>query len=73
MAEIVENENINDIENILRIFECDKSILLNTLKCLSGSRQGDNYMSVVKRVIVAGTYKTEKLGNFSSFSSFVQI
>lgn len=61
MAEIIENENLQEIENILRMYECDDSISLNEIKSLPGTQQGDNWMSVVKRVIVDGTYTNEKL------------
>lgn len=50
----VENENTEILERILRKFEKNESIQLTICKSALGSRIGDNYMSVVKRVSVIG-------------------
>jgi hypothetical protein len=57
----IEDENIEYIEQILRYFY-DFPIKLNWIECKPGSRQGDNYMSVIKRVFVKGKWKTDDNG-----------
>lgn len=52
VLDVIENETKENIENLLRYYECDDSILVDSIKCMAGSSDGDNYMSVVKRVIV---------------------
>lgn len=52
----MEGENKETIEQILRFYECDPSILVQKIVCLAGSKDGDNYMSVVKRLIVSGQH-----------------
>ena len=52
----IEIENKATIEQILRFHECDNTIHLKLVISMAGSKAGDNYMSVVKRVIVSGTH-----------------
>lgn len=52
----MEGESKETIEQILRFYECDPSILVQKIVCLAGSKDGDNYMSVVKRLIVSGAH-----------------
>lgn len=55
-SESIENESKETIEQILRYYECDDSIFVKMIICMAGSQDGDNYMSVVKRLIVTGTH-----------------
>lgn len=57
VADVIANETKENIENLLRYYECDDSICIDSIKCMPGSRSGDNYMSVVKRIIVSGSQK----------------
>lgn len=50
-----DTETVHSIESILRRHESDESIRLAGIRCEAGSRPGDNYMSVVKRVHAYGT------------------
>lgn len=52
----IEMENKETIEQILRFHECDDSIMVKMIISMAGSHEGDNYMSVVKRLIVSGTH-----------------
>lgn len=52
----MEGESKETIEQILRFYECDPSILVKMIVVMAGSQDGDNYMSVVKRLIVSGTH-----------------
>lgn len=52
----MESESKETIEQILRFYECDSSILVKMIVEMAGSQDGDNYMSVVKRLIVSGTH-----------------
>lgn len=62
----IDNERKETIQEILRYFECDNSILVKMIIEMAGSKDGDNYMSVVKRLIVSGTHDTNQNenGNF---------
>lgn len=62
VLEVIENETKENIENLLRYYECDDSILVDSIKCMAGSRDGDNYMSVVKRVLVKGRQNNNQSG-----------
>lgn len=69
--EVFENETKENIENLLRYYECDDSILVDSIKCMAGSRDGDNYMSVVKRVLVKGQQNNNQSGEcISHFCAF---
>lgn len=46
------NEKYSTIEDVLKRYFNDKDLRVLKMKCLSGSKEGDNYMSVVKRIIV---------------------
>lgn len=52
----IEMESKETIEQILRYHECDDSILVKMIIVVAGCHAGDNYMSVVKRLIVSGTH-----------------
>lgn len=54
IVDIIENETKENIQNLLRYYEYDDSICIDSIKCMPGSRAGDNYMSIVKRIIVTG-------------------
>lgn len=54
------DESIKNIEKILRQYEQNSSIMVYNIECSPGSRLGDNYMSVVKRVKVFGKYNGDE-------------
>lgn len=54
--DLTDMESKETIEQILRFHECDESILVKMIVVMAGSQEGDNYMSVVKRLIVSGTH-----------------
>lgn len=58
----IETESKETIEQILRFHECDESILVKMIIVMAGSQEGDNYMSVVKRLIVSGTHDRNQNG-----------
>lgn len=62
VLEVIETETKENIENLLRYYECDESILVDSIKCMAGSREGDNYMSVVKRILVRGRHNNNQSG-----------
>lgn len=62
----VETESQETIEQILRYYECD-SIRLRKIVAMAGCQQGDNYMSVVKRIIVSGTHDKNQNHNGKLF------
>lgn len=49
-----ENESPENIERILRDFEKNFHLKVDSIECSPGSQLGDNYMSVVKRIKVTG-------------------
>ncbi|KAG4073260.1 hypothetical protein HA402_008606 [Bradysia odoriphaga] len=51
----VENEKKETIENILRQYERNYGLTVESTECTAGSKMGDNYMSVVKRIKIIGT------------------
>lgn len=51
----VEGEDRDMIQMVLRQSSNDDTIVLKHIECEPGSRLGDNYMSIVKRVHVSGT------------------
>lgn len=59
----IETENKETIEQILHFYECDDSILVKMIIVMAGSQEGDNYMSVVKRLIVSGTHNKNQNQN----------
>lgn len=54
--DLIEAESKETIEQILRFHDCDDSILVKKLIIVTGCQEGDNYMSLVKRLIVSGTH-----------------
>lgn len=54
-------ECLETFETILRQYDRDANIQLHGIVCEAGSRLGDNYMSIVKRVFVHGT-QAQNLG-----------
>lgn len=63
----METESQETIEQILRYHECDHSIRVRMIVAMAGCQQGDNYMSVVKRLIVSGTHDTNQNHNGKLF------
>lgn len=59
----IQTECKETIEQILQFYECDSSILLKMMIETAGSKGGDNYMSVVKRLIVSGCHDTNQNQN----------
>lgn len=55
------SEKCSTIKEILKSYFNNNDLYIIKMKCLSGSKSGDNYMSVVKRIIVEFS-----LGNGSS-------
>lgn len=55
------DESLESMQRILRISEKDATLTVDRVDCSAGSRKGDNYMSVVKRVYVVGK-KNENRG-----------
>lgn len=45
-------ENIETIEQVLQNYFNDKELEVKELTCEAGSKDGDNYMSLIKRVHV---------------------
>jgi hypothetical protein len=44
-------ERIETIQEILRRYYVDKNLQVKELKCTQGSKDGDNYMSLIKRIV----------------------
>lgn len=44
------SENINTIEAVLQRYHNNNDLQILDIKCEPGSKTGDNYMSVIKRV-----------------------
>lgn len=65
----VQKESKETIEQILRFHECDDSILIKVIKEMAGSQEGDNYMSVVKRLIISGTHNKNQNENGMNLDS----
>lgn len=59
----IANEPLETIQEILRCCECDNSIAVKMILEVAGSREGDNYMSLVKRLIVSGTQNKNQNDN----------
>jgi len=66
----IEDEKLENVERILRE-RYDSSIRLDGIKSSAGSRQGDNYMSIIKRIFVHGKWKTDDRGE-TGIKSFSQ-
>jgi hypothetical protein len=57
----IEDEKLENIERILRN-RFDSTVRLDNVQTFAGSRQGDNYMSIIKRIFVRGKWKTDERG-----------
>lgn len=66
----IEGENRRNIEKILRNFEQNPSISLSKVDSSAGSKEGDNYMSVVKRVVTKGKFNDNQ-GLYTNFLLFL--
>lgn len=42
------------VEKLLKLTENDTNLTVDSIECLPGSQQGDNYMSIIKRILVRG-------------------
>ncbi|XP_055608059.1 uncharacterized protein LOC129755538 [Uranotaenia lowii] len=49
-------ERLESVERVLKLSETDSHLLttVDSIECLAGSQQGDNYMSIIKRILVRG-------------------
>lgn len=65
----IEGEDTKNIESILQDFEQNPSISLFKANSRPGSKEGDNYMSVVKRVVAKGKFNDDQ-GLYESFFVF---
>lgn len=54
MENAIEVEHKNNIELILKAFDNTDDISVECVDCSAGCKDGDNYMSVVKRIDVRG-------------------
>lgn len=69
----IQTECKETIEQILQFYECDSSIQLKMMIETAGSNTGDNYMSVVKRLIVSGCHDTSQNQNQNGKCGFNDI
>jgi hypothetical protein len=46
------SENIKTIEAVLQRYYCNNNLQILDIKCGPGSKMGDNYMSLIKRIKV---------------------
>lgn len=65
-----DSENKETLEKILREFERNFNLKIESTHCSPGSQIGDNYMSVVKRVKIIGKLASDsgKLNDFCLMS-----
>ncbi|XP_055549442.1 uncharacterized oxidoreductase dhs-27 [Wyeomyia smithii] len=47
-------ERRESVEKLLKLSENDVHLTVDSIECLPGSQQGDNYMSIIKRILVRG-------------------
>ncbi|XP_065076127.1 uncharacterized protein LOC135699743 [Ochlerotatus camptorhynchus] len=47
-------EQLDSVEKLLKLVENDTHLSVDSIKCGPGSQQGDNYMSIIKRIKVRG-------------------
>ncbi|XP_058447777.1 uncharacterized protein LOC131428120 isoform X1 [Malaya genurostris] len=47
-------ERREGVEKLLKLSENDAQLTVDSIECLPGSQQGDNYMSIIKRILVRG-------------------
>lgn len=52
-------ERLDCVEKLLKLVKNDTNLTVAAIKCLPGSQQGDNYMSIIKRILVRGKRRTE--------------
>ena len=45
------SEDIETVREILRRYHGDNGMQVASIKCVSGSKDGDNYMSLMKRIV----------------------
>lgn len=48
------NEEQGSVENVLKLVKSAAQLSVDNIECTPGSQQGDNYMSIIKRVQVRG-------------------
>ena len=46
------SENIETVQEILRRYHGDNELQVSEIQCMPGSKDGDNYMSLIKRIMV---------------------
>lgn len=46
------SENIETVQEILRRYHGDNELEVSEIECIPGSKDGDNYMSLIKRIVV---------------------
>lgn len=49
-------ESLETVENILKCHHGDNGLQIRAVDCAAGSQEGDNYMSVIKRILVKGKF-----------------
>lgn len=57
-AEEDSQEQQDNVEKLLKLAENDTHLTVDSIECLPGSQQGDNYMSIIKRIFVRGKRRT---------------
>lgn len=50
-------EKLETIQKVLQEYYRDYHLQVNFINCEPGSKTGDNYMSIIKRIAVKGTRK----------------
>lgn len=46
------SEDIETVQEILRRYHGDGELVVSEIQCIPGSKDGDNYMSLIKRIVV---------------------
>ncbi|XP_055644094.1 uncharacterized protein LOC129780139 [Toxorhynchites rutilus septentrionalis] len=64
-------EQLDSVENVLKLAENDTELTVDSIECLPGSQQGDNYMSIIKRVLVRGKRRARNRKNKEFFISLI--
>lgn len=47
-------EQLDSVEKLLKQVKNDTHLSVDSIECVPGSQQGDNYMSIIKRILVRG-------------------
>lgn len=47
-------EQLDNVEKLLKLVKNDTHLSVDSIECVPGSQQGDNYMSIIKRILVRG-------------------